>query len=1433
MNSFPNSYWIHKVALIVLFLCFGEVASLWVTDGDLLTVSKCYAQTDEPAAPSLRYQVFTIEHHQSDDMRGFLERLLPKHEGETHIVSDPRSNQVLIRGTKDVQVMAESLIQAYDVKNGKLTKTTRFDFGDSPKPTQNDPQKNRALFKDVQRKSPPSKLNAKLSPKNPQANQANSKTTQFEPRKEKSSNFSPPPLPNYENRIESRVQPRVLPQAGRTQQQTTPAIQPGTSQPRTITGKTFPKISNEPNNRPNDFRPTPNQLRNSPRVDPLRTQPSGQGNGNATQTSETIVANNKTIGALQKTSPYQSTAPSTAQPTTHNRPAPLTSRASTNEPWRIISLRFARANALETRIATLFSKRIFQTVEQAARVYVLRLKTGTIRLRFEESTNAVWIAGDENLTRSMSTLVLAFDEKPSRVTQMRVLGVEKAEIEKVKQATDAYQSGKLKPIPKPSDMGRKADIRTGIDLVSFIFQDQDDPNQGNNAAPNAGQTPDPNKALKDLADRVDIEILPDLDVIILRGRDRDVAELTRIINELEKISNETQPEIKVVHLRHTSGESIQEIIEIVGENLIGGRQGSVITTPLVKPNSMLLIGWGESLEATSKLIRELDKPISAETQFEVFSIKRAFADEVQQIISQFFDNRAGLGPKVQIIAEPKSNTIVAYASPRDMLEVQRMINELDKMPVQEVRRARIFKVNNSLAADLAQTLADAISAATAEGPDTPKLLEFLDVVPGGEAIIRSGLLDDVQITPNAKNNTIIVTAPAETMPLLESLVSQLDSNSSTAQIKVFRVLHGNAANLIQMLRSLLPSQTGNDPALKITGDEEPSLAPLRFSLDARTNSIIATGSESDLRVIEALLLRLDERDVSQRKNAVYRLKNTPAVDVAQAINNFLRSERQVQNAAPGEANPFQQIEQEVVVVPEPIGNKLILSATPRFFDEINGLIEKLDESPPQVMIQVLIAEVSLNDADEFGVELGVQDSILFDRSLLSELLTTTETTSVSTPTGIVTSTREIIQSALNTPGFDFNNQPLGNSGSTNALSSASKLAAQGLSSFAVNRVNPELGFGGLVLSASSDSISILLRALQETRRVEVLSRPQIRTLDNQPGYIQVGQRVPRIVSSSINQNFQTNSVTLEDVGVIMGVTPRISPDGTVVMEIDAEKSDLGPEQDGVPVSISADGNIVRSPRIETTTARTTVSAMSGETIILGGLITKQTTTVNRSVPYLSNIPLLGNLFKYDSNAQRRNELLIILTPYVIRNPEDSERIKQVETARMSWCAADVYELHGDIGYQFGRGGALDTGAEVIYPDRDSSTAPSKDLYIQPENFKPSVDSSLIEPPTDSQSYNSKSLILPPSEFNSGRVTQVSYERPARGESKTGTSTNKGSNFVQSSVLSSGSSTVKPPSRFVSPPMTIAEWKKQQSELNKNNGVQDSRLIRDSNIDLWR
>ncbi len=970
-----------------------------------------------------------------------------------------------------------------------------------------------------------------------------------------------------------------------------------------------------------------------------------------------------------------------------------------------------------------------------------------VNLTLHRDAQAIRLEGDPKLVAQLAQLVQALDRAEGEPGQteatIRIIPVHRADPAKVQEAVDAYRSGMSVPPQNPQSRRTKG-LASGpserhdprLTPWSIVLAQHAEP-VGDAPQPGEwipfGEVPgadllegliqedaiDPR--LRQLGDRVQIETLPDLDVIILRGRDPDVDEVARIIAEIERLSAETVPVIEFYQLQHANCMSLAVILDMVAVDLIGGRQGKIHVTPLIKPNAFLLVGWGEAVTAMKELIAKLDQPVPPESQLRIYRLRHESVLRAAATVEDVFRDAESMAARVTVTPDVRTNSLIVRAAPRDLEELELLISRIDQGESGLVAQARIFKLRNTLATELATTLNSAITAA-AGGVQRQRstVLELITADVEGRRLLRSGVLENVQITPDPHTNSLMIAAPAESMNLLTALIEQLDSPTAVAQIKVFKIINGDAANLIEMLRVLLPGEMMVAGPQLAGAEGETTLVPVRFSLDARTNSIIATGSQGDLTIIEALLLRLDEDDVAERLNVVYRLKNAPAFDVAQAINELIRSRRVLEMAMPGLRSPYEVVEREVIVVPEPVSNSLIISATPRYYEEVLKVVEDLDRQPAQVMIQVVIAEIKLDDYDEFGVEFGLQDSVLFDRSLLSNLEKVTRTITEQIGGTTVTTTTEEIVAAQNTPGFNFNNTPLGNAGSDRAFASSGQVGSQGLSSFNVGRVNSQLGYGGFVLSASSESVSMLIRALQQSRRMEVLGRPQIMTLDNQPAFIQVGERVPRITGSRFDGNTQTNSVELENTGLILGVTPRISPEGLVVMEIDAEKSTVGREEDGIPVSV-VDGGVIRSPKILVTTAQTTVSAASGETIVLGGLITKDTQKIRRRVPYLSSIPVLGNLFRFDSNSMVRSELLIILTPRVVRNEEDLDRLKQAEAARMSWCLADVHELHGPTGiYEDSDLSDWRGYGEVIYPE------------IYPDEFEPGATSSLRAPEPHSE-----------------------------------------------------------------------------------------------------
>ncbi|MDR1964748.1 MAG: type II and III secretion system protein, partial [Planctomycetaceae bacterium] len=200
---------------------------------------------------------------------------------------------------------------------------------------------------------------------------------------------------------------------------------------------------------------------------------------------------------------------------------------------------------------------------------------------------------------------------------------------------------------------------------------------------------------------------------------------------------------------------------------------------------------------------------------------------------------------------------------------------------------------------------------------------------------------------------------------------------------------------------------------------------------------------------------------------------------------------------------------------------------------------------------------------------------------------------------------------------------------------------------------------------------------RETNRIEILSHPQITAMNNQQAFIHVGQLVPRYGGTTMNSNTTAASVKDEKVGLMLMVKPNISPEGNVVMMVAVEKSKLS-SVDSVTVGME-NGREIRSAPIDKIYTMTIISAADNETVVLGGLISKDNQEINRKVPLLADIPVLGKLFQYEYKRCRRSELLVILTPRIVRNAKDMEHIKQIETARMSWCLGSVTQLYGDIG----------------------------------------------------------------------------------------------------------------------------------------------------------
>lgn len=275
----------------------------------------------------------------------------------------------------------------------------------------------------------------------------------------------------------------------------------------------------------------------------------------------------------------------------------------------------------------------------------------------------------------------------------------------------------------------------------------------------------------------------------------------------------------------------------------------------------------------------------------------------------------------------------------------------------------------------------------------------------------------------------------------------------------------------------------------------------------------------------------------------------------------------------------------VRVVPSEENNALLILAKPTEYSVLEAALLQLDVPPRQVMIEVSLAEVSLNNDLKFGIQWKIGD--------IQGTATNSQTAS-----GIL---------AQSFPGLSY-------------------------------------------IYTGSQSIQAVLNTLESVTKVKVISSPKLLVLNNHQATIQVGDQVPILTQQAVSTE-QTNapivnSVTQRDTGVILHVTPRVNKSGSVILEIDQEVSAV------VPNSTSG----IDSPTIQERKLSSTVALQDGQTAALGGLIREISSDGRSGLPFLQHIPLIGPLFAADTHSSGRIELIVLITPHVIRDERQMQGV---------------------------------------------------------------------------------------------------------------------------------------------------------------------------------
>ncbi len=502
-------------------------------------------------------------------------------------------------------------------------------------------------------------------------------------------------------------------------------------------------------------------------------------------------------------------------------------------------------------------------------------------------------------------------------------------------------------------------------------------------------------------------------------------------------------------------------------------------------------------------------------------------------------------------------------------------------------------------------------------------------------VLRPLISPNNTINVNPGNNSLIITDYADNLQRIGTIIASLDMPNATG-VEIIRLQHSIATDLAPLVSRLIDSGVAGGAA---AGQADTAFRTILLA-EPRSNSLILRAANpARLALVRTLVEKLDQGSfnaqgaskdsVSGNIYVVY-LKNADATKLATTLRAAL-SANNLGGATGGSASPAAggaaiggvsagataalasaQPSTGGQIQADPATNSLIITAPEPQFRQLRSVIDKLDSRRAQVFVEALIAEVNVERAAEFGIQ--------FQGSLGKKG-----------------------DGAIGLLGTNFK------VGGVNIIELATN-AAKGLAA-------PSTGGNFGIASRQSNGIYVLgflARFLESSGDGNVLSTPNLLTLDNEEARIVVGRNVPFVTGQFTSNNSNSGSVnpfqTIErkDVGLTLRVKPQISEDGSVKLQVYQESSSIDPATITSP----------QGPTTNKRTIETNVVVEDGAIIVLGGLLTDEYSGGQEKLPLLGDIPVFGNLFKGESRSRKKTNLMVFLRPVVVRDASSTETLSQ-------------------------------------------------------------------------------------------------------------------------------------------------------------------------------
>jgi general secretion pathway protein D len=482
------------------------------------------------------------------------------------------------------------------------------------------------------------------------------------------------------------------------------------------------------------------------------------------------------------------------------------------------------------------------------------------------------------------------------------------------------------------------------------------------------------------------------------------------------------------------------------------------------------------------------------------------------------------------------------------------------------------------------------------------------------------------VVPVGNTNSVILQGFASSVASLARILMLVDRESAndTAVAPVFEVIpleFASAQDIADVLEQLLEAkqrQTERNRtqagAQGATGAIQNAGGETKILVDARTNSLLVMALPDDLQNIKELVARLDVDVVEpERTYHVYALENVKAEDLAKVLEDFIQDASRVTpggksgRATPGAptapgtggAGGSSASDSETVVVPDPATNSLLIAASKTRYQELLDLITKLDRRKDQVLIETALIELSGTDFRDLGVELGFAD----------------------------------IPGAGSLGGFGV---------TSFGLSELKDTDNDGVPDIRVPSLSSGVTAG--ILDGDNFGLPVLLKALKGKTDTNVLSVPSVLVNNNGSATIMSIDEQPTttVTLGGVGGQTQENFSGYQKAGITMQISPSISASGYLRLDVFLEISTFGQK--------TSQASSIPPPRL-TRTIQSSVNVPNGDTMVVGGIITDNKSSSRNQTPWLGDLPVIGALFRSDSNTSNRITLYFFVTPHILRDKD--------------------------------------------------------------------------------------------------------------------------------------------------------------------------------------